>query len=69
MTLSSEEKHKIEALVYMNKTEGWNILKEYFIKEVFDSVHKKATEKDIQFYAGVKEVFIHVDEQVSKLNK
>lgn len=69
MNLSNEEKLKIEAMDFTCKTPGWKVLEEYFIREIFNSVTKHATEKDIAFNAGIKEVFDHAKRKVSILDK
>ena len=69
MSLSNEEKARVEAINYTFKTPGWKIIEEHFVKEIFDSVTKNATEKDIVFNAGIKEVFEYTKRKVSVLNK
>lgn len=67
MNISPEEKKLITELNKMADTDGYELLKEYFYKEIFDSVTKVATEKDIVFNAGIKAVFEYVEDKIKIL--
>ena len=67
MALSDKDKREIVELYKMSETDGYEILREHFNKEVFNSVTKNATERDIAFNAGIKSVFDYVDSKIKLL--